>query len=259
MTLTFFGQAVRDRLWLAAHPVPPHGKADHEWRGTVRGSAGEALCQSPRTVEYFVILDGTVCHEALEDRAGERIPPPGCRSSPVEAEGSPIQGTPVRVGSGPDNAGTCRHCQTVRARQARREGVREEPVAKPRRRANRLQPGGYGPGCSAWPLRWSTPKPRSAVGEEATMKNCGVVVAMLPEQELGTSLVNRSPSERGNHPRSPSGAGGRPGPGQARRRPRAAGWGGGPVVVRARERRAHGEGDQQVSRAETGMPGGCHR
>lgn len=37
------------------------------------------------------------------------------------------------------------------------------------------------------------------------MKDCGVVVAMLPEQELGTSLVDRSSSERGNHPRSPSG------------------------------------------------------
>ena len=66
------------------------------------------------------------------------------------------------------------------------------------------------------------------------MKDCGVVVAMLPEQELGTSLVDRSSSERGNHPRSPSGPGSQPGPGQARRRPRAAGWGGGPVVVRAR-------------------------
>lgn len=56
------------------------------------------------------------------------------------------------------------------------------------------------------------------------MKDRGVVVAMLPGQELGTSLVNRLSSERGNHPRSPPGAGSQPGPGQARRRPRAAGW-----------------------------------
>jgi hypothetical protein len=34
------------------------------------------------------------------------------------------------------------------------------------------------------------------------------------------------------------------------------GRGGGPVVVRARERRVHGEGDQQVSREDSGMPGG---
>jgi|EndMetStandDraft_9_1072997.scaffolds.fasta_scaffold07405_3 hypothetical protein len=91
------------------------------------------------------------------------------------------------------------------------------------------------------------------------MKNCGVVVAMLPEQELGTSLVDRSSSERGNHPRSPSGPGSQPGPGQARRRLKAAGWDGGLVVVRARERRAHGEGDQQVSREENEMPGGFRR
>ena len=75
------------------------------------------------------------------------------------------------------------------------------------------------------------------------MNDCGVVVAMLPGQELGTSLVDRSCSERGNHPRSPSGPGNQSGPGQVRRRLRAMGWDGGPVVVRARERRVHGEGD----------------
>ena len=31
-------------------------------------------------------------------------------------------------GSGPDKAGTCQHCQMVRVRRARREGVREEPA-----------------------------------------------------------------------------------------------------------------------------------
>lgn len=36
-------------------------------------------------------------------------------------------------------------------------------------------------------------------------------------------------------------------------------WGGGFVVVRARERRAHGEGSQQVSSTDTGMPGGYRR
>ena len=91
------------------------------------------------------------------------------------------------------------------------------------------------------------------------MKNCGVVVAMLPEQELGTSLVDRSCSERGNHPRSPSGSGSQPGPGQVRRRLRAVGWGGGLVVVRARERRVHGEGEQQVSSGRAGRPGGYRR
>jgi len=50
------------------------------------------------------------------------------------------------------------------------------------------------------------------------MNDCGVVVAMLPEQELGTSLVDRSCSERGNHSRSPCGPDSRSGPGQVRRR-----------------------------------------
>jgi hypothetical protein len=54
---------------------------------------------------------------------GERTLPLGCRSSLVEAEGSLIQGTLVRVGSSPDNDGTGRHRQTARVRQARREGV----------------------------------------------------------------------------------------------------------------------------------------
>ena len=91
------------------------------------------------------------------------------------------------------------------------------------------------------------------------MKDCGVVVAMLPGQELGTSLVDRSCSERGNQPRSPSGSGSQPDPGQARRRLRAVGWGGGLVVVRARERRVHGEGDQQVGSGRTGRSGGRRR
>jgi hypothetical protein len=91
------------------------------------------------------------------------------------------------------------------------------------------------------------------------MNDCGVVVAMLPGQELGTSLVDRSCSERGNRPRSPSRPGSHSGLGQVRRRPRAVGWGGGLVVVRARERRVHGEGDQQVSREDAGMSGGHRR
>lgn len=37
--------------------------------------------------------------------------------------------------SSPDNGETCRNYQTVRARLARREGVREEPALKPRKRS----------------------------------------------------------------------------------------------------------------------------
>ncbi len=66
---------------------------------------------------------------ALLPSGGERTPPAGCRSSPREAEGSLTLETQGKVVSSPDNDGTDRHCQTVRVRQARREGAREEPVS----------------------------------------------------------------------------------------------------------------------------------
>ena len=46
-----------------------------------------------------------------------------------EAGGSLSQETLVRVASSPDNAGTDQHYRMVRVRQARQEGVREEPVS----------------------------------------------------------------------------------------------------------------------------------
>lgn len=67
---------------------------------------------------------------ALEPCGGERTPPPVRRSGRGEAEGSLNRGTPVRVDSSPDNDGTGQHCQMVRARLARRKGVREEPAAE---------------------------------------------------------------------------------------------------------------------------------
>ena len=45
-----------------------------------------------------------------------------------EAGGSLNREAPVRVASSPDNAGTDRYYRMVRVRQARQEGVREEPV-----------------------------------------------------------------------------------------------------------------------------------
>lgn len=88
------------------------------------------------------------------------------------------------------------------------------------------------------------------------MKDCGVTVAMLPGQELGASLVERSCDERGNRSWSPYRVGQpvrpRAGPSSAEGR----GRGGGSVVVRARERRVHGEESQQVGSEEIGMLGG---
>ena len=64
---------------------------------------------------------------------GERPFLLGRRSGLIEAGGSLIRGTPGRVGSSPDNAGTCWYCQTVRVRLARRVGVtRVNQWLKPR-------------------------------------------------------------------------------------------------------------------------------
>src|SRR5207249_272260 len=49
---------------------------------------------------------------------------------PGEAGGSLTRRTPGRVDSSPDNDGTCRHGQTVRVRQARRDGVREKSASE---------------------------------------------------------------------------------------------------------------------------------
>lgn len=97
---------------------------------------------------------------------------------PDEAEGSLTRETLVRVASSPDNDGTVRHCQTDRVRQARREGVREEPAAERLSRENTSsKSGGYGLGCDAHPLRRGTPGPVDIAGQEAVVKGCGVTTA----------------------------------------------------------------------------------
>ena len=48
----------------------------------------------------------------------------------AEAGGSLVLEAQGAGGSSPDNDGTGRYCQTARVRQARREGVREEPASK---------------------------------------------------------------------------------------------------------------------------------
>ena len=60
---------------------------------------------------------------ALEPCGGERTPLLVCRSGPGEAEGSLNWGTPGRVVSSPDKAGTWQYCQMVRVRRAGPEGV----------------------------------------------------------------------------------------------------------------------------------------
>jgi hypothetical protein len=113
---------------------------------------------------------------------GERPFLLGRRSGLIEAGGSLIRGTPVKVGSSPDNAGTCWYCQTVRVRLARPGCVtRVNQWLTPRNECP-AQIWWIGAGGAVRdPALWgSTPKPCAADGGEATLKVCGVGVARLP-------------------------------------------------------------------------------
>jgi retron-type reverse transcriptase len=128
--------------------------------------------------------DDLVRHEAPFDRVEiERAPPAGCRSRPLEAGGSPTVEVRGRVGSRPDNDGTGRNHQTARVRQARREGVREEPVStlRKRRAGSNLVDMGR---CAARALRGigqgDSGDGHKSPSSEAMVKVCGVAVARLP-------------------------------------------------------------------------------
>ena len=89
-----------------------------------------------------------------------------------------------------------------------------------------------------------TPGPGDVAGREATVKACGVAVAMLQGHSWAPTPSNGSGVNVGTIPPVPfPGSSLLPG-GKAHRRPMPAGWGGGPVVVRGRESRPHGEGVQ---------------
>jgi hypothetical protein len=182
---------------------------------------------------------------------------PGRRSGPVGAERSPSRETPVRAGSSADKAGTARDCQTGRVRQARSEGIREEPVAKLRKRgtgSNLVDMGrvavhgpliGRADSEAGLACRWGG-------HGESLRRNRGDAAGA----KLEAGLINRSSVNTGTIPRrsrEPKSV--RPG-GIDASSVEGAGWGGGPVVVRAGERLAHGEGGQQVSSRDTGIPGG---
>lgn len=196
----------------------------------------------------------------------------GCETSTVglswqseEAGSSLSRETPVRVGSGSDNAGTRWHCQTAWVRLARREGVREKPVCKAPQSTHQLQPGGYGLGRGAHRSAKAGRELLAGVDSlrmEATVNAHGVVVAM----PLGQSWTPTPSTGRAVNV------------GTARCRPRRAqpahgragalsavgiGRGGGSVVVAGvttrhggRESRPQGQGSQQVSSRSSGRPGG---
>ena len=181
----------------------------------------------------------------------------GLSQQVVEAGSSPILVTQVRVASSSVNAGTVRYCQTGRVRRARSDGIREEPVAKLRKRGTgsnlvdrgRVAVHGYlvqmadseaGLACR-----------RGGHGEGLRRSRGDAAGA-----KLDAKLIDRFAVNTGTVPRRSRCPGAIRAAGIGTSSAEGTGWGGGSVVVRARERRAHGEGGQQVGSAGEGMPGG---
>ena len=195
---------------------------------------------------------------AVGSSGGERPLPPPCRSRAVEAGGSLTRETPGRVASSPDNDGTGRHCQTVRARQARRDGVREEPALNASQGCHQLQPGGCGLGRGAHRAAAGcrvTPGPVNVAGREATPKVCGVGVARPQGHSRAPRPSIDLVANVGTARTPPAPLAGQVGGGQVRRPLVAPGRGGAAVVVRGRESRPHGEGRQRVRSRSAGRPG----
>lgn len=89
----------------------------------------------------------------------------------------------MRAASSPDNDETDWHSQTVRARQAKREGVREEPASESlsiERTGSNLGDAGRDSSARCPLRRAATPSVGIFfAGPEATSNVCGVGVAML--------------------------------------------------------------------------------
>ena len=114
---------------------------------------------------------------------------------------------------------------------------------------HQLEPDGSGLGSNAHPheIVRGTLGPVRLADREATVKACGVVVAMLQGHSWAPTPSNGWRVNVGTIPAVPSPASSLLVGGKARRRLMLPGWGGGPVVVRGRESRSHGEGVQRVS------------
>jgi hypothetical protein len=182
---------------------------------------------------------------------------PGCRSSLVGAERSPTREAPGRAGSSADKAGTAWNCQTGWVRRARSEGIREEPVVKLRKRgtgSNLVDMGRVAVHSPSVVRVDSVADLACWWGGhgESLRRNRGDAAGA----KLDAGLIDRFIVNTGTipcHSRYPESV--RIG-GIDASSVEGAGWGGGPVVVRAGERSAHGEGGQQVSSTDAGMPGG---
>jgi len=131
-----------------------------------------------------------------------------------EAGGSLIREMTVRAASSPDNAGAGQHYRMVRVRQARQDGVREEPVLKLLKSpasSNPVDLGWYAVRTNTIGLCWELRCGLRSLASEATVKVCGVVVAMpqghswAPPLPTGTQ-VNVGTSVRFPASSSPPGA-----------------------------------------------------
>lgn len=170
------------------------------------------------------VLEARGAPRGAELPSGLRWSPLVCRSGPVKL-GQPDPGDAGEGGSSPDNAGTDRNCQTVRVRQARRDGGRLRGHPNGGRRGGRI---------------------------EGLRRRCGEAAG----EKLGAAPVDRNTVNVGTAPKVPSLRAVQAGSGQAHRRLMPSGWDGVLVVVRARESPVHGEGGQQVRSRGADRPGG---
>ena len=114
---------------------------------------------------------------------------------------------------------------------------------------HQLEPDGSGLDSNAHPhdvVVWGTRGPVRLADREATVKVCGVAVAMLQGHSWAPTPSNGSGVNVGTIPVAPYASSSLLVVGKARRRLMPSGWDGGPVVVRDRESRSHGEGVQRV-------------
>ena len=194
---------------------------------------------------------------SIIDRLGGRSPAQRCRSSGVEAEGSPA----LEAQGGAGAALTT----TRRAGTARRPGLGKQGgkvYERNQRQSSSIhlpapKPGGFGPVLQRTSHGVGGLGSRMVPsGQEAMGKACGVPMAMLQGQSWAPRPPTGCVVNVGTLLGPPSPPVVRTGDGQACRRLLAPEGGGGPVVVRGRESRPHGEGGQQACRAGTGRSGG---
>ncbi len=163
-----------------------------------------------------------------------------------------------RAGSSLDNAGTVRNRQTVRVRQARREGVtRVNQWLNPLKCGTGSNLTDVGRAAARADHRYGKATPSTAIDAgrgghgEGLRRSRGKAAGA----KLGTSLVNRDMVNAGTVRVRPSVSR----PGWRRAGPPSTdvhGRGGAGVVVRGRESRLHGEGRQQVRSLGAARPGG---